>query len=77
MPNNLTITGKVGPGTTVTSLIFTNVDEINFHLTDKVLEVKYFTDGSNNLEIQHFDLAVEATVTYTISAGVATIVIST
>jgi len=74
--NNLTITGKIGPGTTITSLLFSNVQVIDFDFVKQVITVTYLTAGGDK-KIQTFDLAVEATVTYTIASGVATITIST
>ena len=69
----LTITGKIGAGITVTSLVLTNVSKIEFDLAANVIRV--FQSSLN--KITEFDYAVEATVTWTISGTTATITIST
>lgn len=74
--NTLTITGKVGPAITVTSLIIPNVTSITFDLLAQAIRVAYL-NTSGAPKIQNFDLAVEATVTYVIASGIATITIST
>jgi hypothetical protein len=73
--NNLTITGKIGPGNTVTSLLFANVTDVDFQVARGVLQVSFLTSGGQP-KTQSFDLAQSTTVTYSISGGVATITVS-
>jgi len=70
MPSQATITGKTGPATTVTSLVLTNLTKFNMDLANKVL----FTVSDQGQ--REFDLAATTTVTCSISAGTATIVVS-
>lgn len=74
MPDKITITGTLGPDIDVTSLIFNNVTELNFLIDRQVLEIKY--NVQNTIKTVHFDLYTIATVTYTISSHVATVVAS-
>jgi hypothetical protein len=70
MPSQATITGKTGPAATVTSLILTNLTKFNMDLGNKVL----FTVSDQGQ--REFDLGATTTLTCTIAAGVATIVVS-
>lgn len=73
--STLTITGKLGPGNTVTSLVFNNVIDLDFQLDKSNLSVTYL--GSQNMpKTQNFDIFATTTVTFTISAGAATVTIS-
>jgi hypothetical protein len=66
-----TVTGKVGPGSTITSQVFSNLTE--FSLLTWPKNVMFIT--SNNKR-QDFDINATTTVTVTIASGVATIVVS-
>jgi hypothetical protein len=68
--NTATITGKAGPGLTVTATVLNNVTDIDFNLVGYVLTIT----GSGYR--QEFDLYNTATVTYTISSKIATVTIS-
>lgn len=70
MPNNITVTAKTGPAVQVTSLLINNVTDIDFQLASKILKVT--GDGG----IKTFELYGVTTVTYTISSGIATVVVS-
>lgn len=70
MPSQATITSKTGPGITVTSLVLTNLTKFNMDLAGKVL----FTVSDQGQ--REFDIAATTTLTCTIAAGVATIVVS-
>ena len=66
----VTITGKVGPGNTVTSLVLRDVKSINFQVANNTIQIVY---GDKT---QQFDYNATATVTYTISGSAATITIA-
>ncbi len=68
---NLTITGKIGPGNSVTSLVLNNVQSIDFQIANDTIAVRVA-----NERVLTFDYDATATVTYTISSGTATITIS-
>jgi hypothetical protein len=70
MPSQATISGKTGPGSTITSTVLRNLTQFNLDLAKKVLSTQ--ADG----QYQEFDLQVTTTLTCTISAGQATIVVS-
>lgn len=67
------ITGKIGPGNSVTSLVFNNVTGVNFQITNNTIDIEQ-ADSAEKHTI--FDYDATATVTYTISGNVATITIS-
>ena len=65
-----TVTGKIGPGATITSQVFSNVTDIEFDQRAQILRLT--TDG----KIVEVDLYGITTVTYTIAAHVATVTVS-
>jgi len=69
---NITITAPKGPGGTVTSLLLSNARSIKFDMAHETFIVED-VDG----KISHYDYETIATVTYTISAELATIAVST
>jgi hypothetical protein len=71
MPSQATITGKTGPAQTVTSLVLTNLSSFNLQLAGK--SVLYTESDQGKKE---FDINATTTLTCTIAAGVATIVVS-
>lgn len=71
MPDNITVTAKTGPAVTVTSKVFTGVKKVEFDLVAQVLKV---TDADG--KIFDFDLYGTTTVTYSVTAHVATIAVS-
>ena len=74
MPNYLstvTITGKTGPGLTVTSQVLRNVSSLSFDFAKQTL-----TLGAEDVP-RVFDLYEIATITYTIGSHVATVTVST
>ena len=71
MPSQATITGKTGPAQTVTSLVLSNLTEFNLQLAGK--SVLYTNSDQGKKE---FDINATTTLTCTIAAGVATIVVS-
>lgn len=75
MPNKITVTGTLGPALAVTSLVFNNVQALDFKLVKGILEITY-EDPIGNTRITNFDLTLVTTVTYTISSGIATVVAS-
>lgn len=74
--NNVTITGKLGPGITTTALVLNNVRSITFDYDENTLTVSY-VDASGAPKIQSWDLYGIATVTYSITSHIATVVAST
>ncbi len=69
--SQVTVTLPAGPALTATSLVITDVASINFDVARSVLTV-FKLNGS----YKEFDFAGAATVTYTVSAGVSTVVVS-
>lgn len=70
MPDNITITSVIGPGLAITAAAFQGIKSVTFDLERQVLTV--YT-GLKTLDVS---LSSITTVTYTISSGVATIVVS-
>lgn len=71
MPSQATITSKTGPGLTVTSLVLTNLKVFDLQLAGKSVLTTESDQG-----IRTFDINATTTLTCTIAAGVATIVVS-
>ena len=69
----VTITGKIGPGFTVTSLVFTEVTGIDFQIKNNTIDIVQAEKAQKHTI---FDYESTATVTYTISGDAATITIS-
>lgn len=74
---NVTITGQTGPGITNTAIVLPNVTNIRFNIGGNTIEVTYTPTGQGTSKTVFYQYSNIATVTYTISAGVATITIST
>lgn len=72
-PATVTITGTTGPGQTVTALKFTDVQDIEVDFFHNL--IKIMRQGSGSTQIYAYDSI--NTVTWTITAGVTTVVIST
>jgi hypothetical protein len=70
MPSQATITSKIGPGFTATATVLPNLTQFNMDLNKKVL-----TTQSDRGTVE-YDIAATTTLTCTISAGNATIVVS-
>lgn len=70
MASQITVTLPIGPGESAVAQVLTNVTDVDFQLDRKVLQV---TAGG---KITAYDFSTAATVTYTISAGNSTIVVS-
>lgn len=70
MGNQATVTSKIGPALVATSIVLTNVTDIDFQLANFV--VKVVSDQGTS----YFDLYATTTVTYTIATRVATIAVS-
>jgi len=73
--DTVTVTGQIGPGLTVTSLVLSNVTSISFLIASNVLRVVNVV--GNTPKTTDFDLRTIATVTYSISSHIATITVST
>lgn len=73
--NKVTYTGTIGPGNTVTSLVFNDVVDLRFNFIEQTVTISYTTAGA--MKVVTLSLSNEATVTYTIATGIATVAIST
>lgn len=72
MPNKVTYTGVIGPGTTLTSAVFNDVTDLRLHFSRGVAEITYGTPST----IACVEISATTTITDTISSGAHTIVIS-
>jgi hypothetical protein len=66
----VTITGKIGPGFTVTSLVLSGVTGINFQIRNNTIDIEI------NDKHRIFDYDATATVTYVITGDNAVITIA-
>lgn len=71
MPSQATITGKTGPAQTVTALVLTNLRVFHMDLAGRSVLLTESDQGK-----REFDINATTTLTCTIAAGVATIVVS-
>lgn len=71
-PATVTITSTTGPGQAVTSQKFTDVNDIEFDFLHNIIKLTRTGSGSTII----YDYSAMATVTFTISSGVSTLVIS-
>lgn len=71
MPSQATVTAKAGPGLTATAVVHTNVTVFDLQLAGK--SVLYI---ESDLGKTTYDINASTTLTCTISAGNATIVVS-
>ncbi len=69
---NVTVTAPIGPGNTVSSLVFSSAKAVLFDMEREVMVIT----KSNGVKVE-FEYETIATVTYTISGEVATITVST
>jgi hypothetical protein len=74
MPHQLTVTGKTGPDRTVTAAVLLDVQRADFQLVDKRLQVHLANQSGN--QIKEFDLSPTTTVTFSITSGNYTMVVS-
>jgi hypothetical protein len=68
VPSTVTATGKVGPGNSVTSLVYNNVKEFSIRCDDEMLFVRT-SDGVVHEE----EIASAATITVTVSGSTYTV----
>ncbi len=71
-PATLTVTGTTGPGSSVTSLKFTDVVDVEVDFLRNILKVTRSGAGG----ISYYDYSALATITWTISAGLSTLAFS-
>ena len=69
----VTVSGKIGPGKTVTSLVFTDVAGIDFQIKNNTIDIFQDTETPRHTI---FDYDATATITYTIAGDASTITIS-
>jgi hypothetical protein len=74
MPHQITVTGKTGPDRTITAAVIPNVLGVDFQLNDKRLFVTTEQQAGDN--IKEFDLSTITTVTFTVTGGNYTVVVS-
>ena len=72
-PVKTVVTSTTGPGQTVTSQTFTDVNDFEVDFNRNVIKIT--RDGAGG--IIYYDYSAIATLTWTITAGTATITIST
>ncbi len=65
-----TVTGKIGPGNTLTAVVITGITEFGFHPTECLF--KYLKDNKWN----YIDIVAATTITITLSAAAGNYVIS-
>jgi len=66
---SVTLTGNLGPGRAVTSLVLDDARAVRFDLPKKVLEVDYYDEGPHHAE---YDLADITAVTVTDAGNIIT-----
>lgn len=74
MAGTATITGKVGPGSTVTAQVYNNVKFFSIDTDNEILEIR-FSDANGPRTIQ-VDIAADTTITCTVSGSTYTLTIS-
>ena len=65
MPDQVTVTGNVGPGLTATAVVITNVTEIRFDTVNSMVYITGTAGNSGYPKIHEFDISDENTVTVT------------
>jgi len=76
MANKITYTGKIGPGNTVTSLVFNNVTSAVFNYEKQTLDIT-FSNNPNGIQMtRSVTLAGVTTITHSISGTTYTITVS-
>lgn len=60
----ITVTGKIGPGNTLTSKVFSNISAYDFDVVNNLLVMR----TTNNL-VEQVDISLATTVTITLSAA--------
>ena len=74
MPGTATITGKVGPGATLTATVFNNVTFFSVDTNNEILDIM-FNNGSG-AERRQIDISADTTITCTVSGNSYTLTIS-
>lgn len=74
MASTATVTGKVGPDSTLTAQVFNNVTFFSVDTPNQVLFLKY-DNGDGAREI-HIDISSAVTITLTVSGGAYTLTIA-
>ena len=77
MPSQVTFTGSLGPGQSVTSKVFPNVIGVNLRILDGVADISYRPNVGDQVKIVSVQISNSATLTDTIASGNHTIAIST
>jgi len=68
----VTVTGKVGPGLTLTAGVFTNVSDLHFNFANELVQI---TQTEPN-KITDVDVTAATTITMTVSGATYTVSIS-
>jgi len=74
MPGTATVTGKVGPGATLTAAVFNNVTFFSIDTNNELLDIM-FNNGSG-AERRQIDIAAATTILCTVSGNTYTLTIS-
>lgn len=74
MSGTATITGKIGPGATLTTQVFNNLKFFSIDTDNEVLELVY-NNGAGQLRTQ-IDIGADTTITCTVSGSTYTLTIS-
>jgi hypothetical protein len=72
--STVTVTGKIGPGNTVTSLVFSGVINFSIDTVNEVIEITYLVN--NERKIQQVEITSATTITCTVSGNNYTLTIS-
>lgn len=77
MPSQVTFTGQLGAGVTVTSKVFTNIIRLDLDIARGVAGIYQQMSATEPPAVTWVSISASATLTDTIASGNHTIVIST
>lgn len=75
MPSIATITGKIGPAVTLTTVVFNNVTKITLDTDNEVLTIDYVSPTLGP-KIASIDVSAQTTWTLTVSGNTYTLTVS-
>jgi hypothetical protein len=73
MAATVTVTGVIGPGVTVSAVVFSNVSQFAFDCNGKEILHLEFSDGRAPVDIS---IAAQTTITVTVSGSAYTVSVS-
>jgi hypothetical protein len=65
MPDTVTVTGDVGPGLVATSIVITDVTEVNIDTEDSLITITGRVGAGSMIRKHEFDIKDQNTVTVT------------